>query len=107
MCALPRGRVLLGRLLVVERQRGVRAWQLLYGWQRQQPRLHCLSRGDIQRERVVGVTQRVLGVSCGVVLLGGMQLVGRQRALFCWFFFFWLQRHIYAVAPVRTLFKSS
>ena len=36
------GRLLLGRLLIVERERAVRAWQLLDIWQRHECGVHCV-----------------------------------------------------------------
>ena len=43
--------------------------------------MHIMSCGNVQREQIVDVAQRVPGVSCGLVLLGGMQLVGWERAV--------------------------
>ncbi len=59
---VPCGGVLLGWMLVVERERAVRAWQLLDCGQRRKRILHFVSRGDVQREQRVDCIERVLGV---------------------------------------------
>ena len=73
--------VLLGGLLVVERERAVRARQLLDCGQRRERVVHIVSCGDVQREHRVDCVERVLGMPCGGVLPCGLQLVERERAV--------------------------
>ena len=75
--------VLLGGLLVVERERAVRARQLLDCGQRQECVVHSVPCGDVQRGQRVDCVERVLGMPCGGVLSCGLQLVQRERAVWC------------------------
>ena len=81
MHSMPCWRVLLGGLLVIERERAVRARQLLDCGQRHQCSMLELSCGDVQRRRRLFGSERVLSVPCWCVLLEGLQLVERERAV--------------------------
>ena len=74
---LPRG------LQLVERERAVRAGQLLDRGQRHERFLHCVPCGDVQREQRVDCVKRVLSVPCGDVLPYRLQLVERERVVWC------------------------
>ncbi len=78
---LPCWSVLPCGLQLVERERAVRARQLLDYGQRHECFLHSVSRGNVQPEQWVDCVERVLGVSCGGVLPCGLQLVERERAV--------------------------
>jgi hypothetical protein len=80
---VPCGGVLPCGLQLVERERVVRARQLLDCGQRHERVLHNVSCGDVQREHRVNCVERLLGVPCGGVLLGGMLIVERERAVWC------------------------
>ena len=75
--------VLLGGLLVVERERAVCGRQLLDCGQRPQRVVHSVSCRDVQREQRVDCVERMLSVPCGRVLLVGLQLVERERVVCC------------------------
>ena len=78
---LPCWGVLPCGLQLVERERAVRPWQLLDIGQRQERVLHCVPCGDVQREQRVDCVERMLGLPSGGVLLGGLQLVERERVV--------------------------
>ena len=78
---LPCWGVLPCGLQLVERERAVRARQLLECGQRRERVVHSVSCGDVQREQRVDCVERVLGVPCWGVLPCGLQLVKRERAV--------------------------
>ena len=78
---LPLWGVLPCGLQLVERERAVRARQLLDRGQRQERVVHSVPCGDVQREQRVDCVERVLGMPCGGVLSCGLQLVERERAV--------------------------
>ncbi len=59
----------------------MRPWQLLDFGERLERVVHNVSCGDVQREQRVDCVERMLGLPCGGVLLGGLQLVGREWGL--------------------------
>jgi hypothetical protein len=81
MHSMPCWRVLLEGLQLVERERAVRARQLLDCGQRHQCSMLELSCGDVQRRRRLFGSERVLSVPCWCVLLERLQLVERERVV--------------------------
>ena len=81
MHGVPCWSVLLGGLLVVERERVVWCGQLLDCGQRHQRILLCVCGGKVQRDERVHVSERMPVVSCGRVLLGWMQFFQRERVV--------------------------
>jgi hypothetical protein len=83
MRAMPCGSLLLEGLLVVERERALWARQLLYCGQWHECSMLDVSCGDVQRGHRLYSCECLLGVPCWRVLLEGMQLVERERAVRC------------------------
>ncbi len=83
MHGVPCWGVLLGGMLVVERERVVWCGQLLNCGQRHQRILLCVCGGKVQRDERVHVSECVPVVSCGGVLLGWMQFFRRERVVWC------------------------
>jgi hypothetical protein len=81
MRAMPCGSLLLEGLLVVERERALWARQLLYCGQWHECSMLDVSCGDVQRGHRLYSCECLLGVPCWRVLLEGMQLVERERAV--------------------------
>jgi hypothetical protein len=81
MHSVSRRFILLGGLLVVERERAVRARQLLDCGQRRECVVQRVSCWDVQRGQWVDCCKRMYGVPCGYILLGGLLVVERERAV--------------------------
>ena len=64
-------------------KRAVWSRQLLDCRQRYERGMYCVSCGHVQRDEWVLGSERVLGVSCGSVLLGTLQLIERKWAVLC------------------------
>ena len=74
---LPCRGVLPGGMQLINWKRAVWSRQLLDSRQRHERGLYCVSCGHVQRDEWVLGSERVLGVSCGSVLLGTLQLIER------------------------------
>ena len=74
---LPCWGVLPGGMQLINWKRAVWSRQLLECGQRYERGLYCVSCGHVQRDEWVLGSERVLGVSCGSVLLGTLQLIER------------------------------
>ena len=80
---LPCWGVLPCGLQLVERERAVRARQLLYSWKRNNAFMQRMPRGHVQCERGVHFCCSLFCMPCWSVLLGRMQLVERKRVVRC------------------------
>ena len=74
---LPCWGLLPGGMQLINWKRAVWSRQLLDSRQRYERGLYCVSCGHVQRDEWVLGSERVLGVSCGSVLLGTLQLIER------------------------------
>ena len=70
-------------LQLVERERAVRARQLLYSWKWNNAFMQRMPRGHVQCERGVHICCSLLCMPCWSVLPCGLQLVERERAVLC------------------------